>query len=150
MQEYSNKDTVDAVIIGTGAGGAPIIARLAEAGLKVVALEAGQFWNPKKDFATDEREQNKIIWNYERLSAGDDPISFGKNNSGYGVGGSTLAYTAYTPRPHPDDFTINCDFGVGKDWPIGYEDLEPYFDELESFLGVSGPTPYPWGPDRNV
>ncbi|RXJ44369.1 GMC family oxidoreductase [Gelidibacter gilvus] len=150
MQEYSNKDSVDAVIIGTGAGGAPIIARLAEAGLKVVALEAGKFWNPKKDFATDEREQNKIIWNYERLSAGDDPIPFGKNNSGFGVGGSTLAYTAYTPRPHPDDFTINTDFGVGKDWPISYEDLEPYFDELESFLGVSGPTPYPWGPDRNV
>lgn len=149
MREYSNKETIDAVIIGTGAGGAPVIARLAKAGLKVVALEAGKFWNPKQDFATDEREQDKIIWNYERLSAGEDPVPFGRNNSGIGVGGSTLAYTAYTPRPHPDDFTLNTDFGVGKDWPISYKELEPYFDELEQFLGVSGPTPYPWGPTRN-
>ena len=149
MKEYSNNEIVDAVVIGTGAGGAPIIARLAKAGLTVVALEAGKFWNPKKDFATDEREQRKIIWNHERLSAGEDALPFGRNNSGIGVGGSTLAYTAYTPRPHPDDFTINTDFGVGKDWPIGYKDLEKYFDELEQFLGISGPTPYPWGPDRN-
>ena len=148
MQEYSNDEIVDALIIGTGAGGAPIIARLAKAGLKVVALEAGKFWNPKEDFATDEREQNKIYWNYERLSAGKDALPFGRNNSGIGVGGSTLAYTAYTPRPHPDDFTIYKDFGVGNDWPIGYADLEPYFDELEQFLGVSGPNPYPWGPKR--
>lgn len=149
MQKYSNTQIVDAVVIGTGAGGAPIIARLAKAGLSVVALEAGKFWDHKKDFATDEREQRKIYWNYERLSAGEDALAFGRNNSGIGVGGSTLAYTAYTPRPHPDDFTLYSDFGVGKDWPIGYKDLEAYYDELEEFLGVSGPTPYPWGPERN-
>ena len=149
MQKYSNTEIVDAVVIGTGAGGAPIIARLAKAGLKVVVLEAGKFWNPQQDFATDEMEQKKIYWNYERLSAGSDPLPFGRNNSGIGVGGSTLAYTAFTPRPHPDDFTLNSDFGVGKDWPIGYKDLESYYDELEQFLGISGPTPYPWGPKRN-
>lgn len=149
MQKYSNNEIVDAVVIGTGAGGAPIIARLAKAGLKVVVLEAGKFWKPAQEFATDEREQHKIYWNYERLSAGQDPLPYGRNNSGIGVGGSTLAYTAYTPRPHPDDFTLNSDFGVGKDWPIGYKELEPYFDELEQFLGISGPTPYPWGPKRN-
>ncbi len=150
MQVYSNNEIVNTVVIGTGAGGAPVIARLAKAGLKVVALEAGKFWNPKQDFATDEREQNKIIWNYERLSAGEDALPFGRNNSGIGVGGSTLAYTAYTPRAHPDDFTLFTDFGVGKDWPIGYNDLEPYYDELEQFLGISGPSPYPWGPKRNA
>lgn len=150
MQEYSHKEIVDAVVIGTGAGGAPIISRLAKAGLKVVALEAGKFWNPKEDFATDEREQSKIIWNHERLSAGEDALPFGSNNSGIGVGGSTLAYTAYTPRPHPDDFIVQTDFGVGKDWPISYKDLESYYDELEQFLGVSGPSPYPWGPVRKT
>lgn len=148
MKTYSKTEIVDAIVVGTGAGGAPIISRLAKAGLKVVALEAGQFWKPKEDFATDEIEQQKIIWNHERLSAGEDALPFGRNNSGIGVGGSTLAYTAYTPRPHPDDFTIEKDFGVGKDWPFGYEDLEKYFDELENFLGISGPTPYPWGPQR--
>lgn len=150
MNIFSNNEVVDAVIIGTGAGGAPVIARLAKAGLKVVALEAGRKWDPHNDFATDEREQDKLFWNFERLSAGDNPLSFGKNNSGIGVGGSTLHFTGYTPRPQPDDFKIKTDFGIGKDWPITYWELEQYYDELELFLGISGPDPYPWGPARKV
>ena len=136
------------VVIGTGAGGAPVLARLAAAGLSVVALEAGHEWSPAKDFATDEAAQEKLFWNDERLSAGSDPLAFGKNNSGIGVGGSTLHYTAYTPRAQPDDFHLHRDFGVGVDWPIGHAELAPYYDELEAFLGVSGPSPYPWGPPR--
>ena len=132
-------DPVDAVVIGTGAGGAPLLARLATSGLKVVALEAGRDWSPASDFATDETEQNKLFWMDERLSGGGDPLAFGKNNSGIGVGGSTLHYTAYTPRPQPDDFRLHAELGVGVDWPIGYADLAPYYDELETFLGVSGP-----------
>ena len=148
LQRYGTKDIVDAVVIGTGAGGAPLLARLAQAGLKVVALEAGKHWNPAEDFATDERSQSKLFWRDERLSAGDDPIAFGNNNSGIGVGGSTLHYTAYVPRPHPDDFHLYRDFGVGADWAIGYDDLKPYYEEVESFLGVSGASPYAWEPDR--
>ena len=147
-RRFPGHDSVDAVVIGTGAGGGPLLARLAQAGLRVVALEAGKFWNPARDFATDEREQNKLFWTDERLSAGGDPLAFGNNNSGIGVGGSTLHYTAYTPRPQPDDFRLHTEFGVGVDWPLAYEDLEPYFDELETLLGVSGPSPYPWGPTR--
>ena len=149
MKKYSNTEIVDAVVIGTGAGGSPLLARLAAAGMKVVALEAGRHWNAATDFATDEREQDKLYWPFERLSAGADPLPFGRNNSGTGVGGSTLHYTAYTPRPHPEDFMINAEFGKGANWPLSYYDLEIYFDELETFLGISGPTPYPWGPARN-
>ena len=138
------RDTVDAVVIGTGAGGAPLLARLASAGRSVVALEAGKFWNPVADFATDERAQEKLFWNDERLSAGGNPLPFGANNSGTGVGGSTLHYTAYTPRAHSGDFRLFSEFGVGLDWPLGYSDLQPYYTELERFLGVSGPSPYPW------
>ena len=47
-------DEVDCLVIGLGAGGAPLLARLAMASLKVVALEAGPWHNPEKDFATDE------------------------------------------------------------------------------------------------
>ena len=148
MRHYPPSQIVDAVVIGTGAGGAPIMARLAAAGLSVVALEAGRQWNPAEDFATDETDQNKLFWTDERLSAGGDPVAFGKNNSGIGVGGSTLHYTAYTPRAQPDDFRIRSDFGVGADWPIGFDDLAPYYDVLERFLGVSGPASYPWGPAR--
>ena len=139
----------DVVVIGTGAGGAPILARLAQAGLRVVALEAGPFHVPERDFATDEREQLKLFWTDERLSAGENPLAFGTNNSGIGVGGSTLHFTAYTPRPHPDDFQMRHDFGVSEDWPFTYDDLEPYFTEVEQFLGVSGPSPYLWGGPRS-
>ena len=148
MKHYKTSETVDAVVIGTGAGGAPLLARLAAAGLKVVALEAGKHWNPATDFATDEKTQEKLFWNDERLSAGNDPIPFGSNNSGTGVGGSTLHYTAYTPRAQPDDFQLRTDFGVGEDWPLGFDQIEPYYDEAEQFLGISGPSPYPWGPAR--
>ncbi|QJD98274.1 GMC family oxidoreductase [Mucilaginibacter robiniae] len=149
MKRYSTHEVVDAVVIGTGAGGAPLLSRLAKAGLKVVALEAGKFWQPDTDFSTDERDQEKLFWKDERLSAGDSPVQFGSNNSGIGVGGSTLHYTAYTPRLMPDDLKLYTEFGVGVDWPLTYQQLEPYFNELEQFLGISGPTPYPWGPVRS-
>jgi choline dehydrogenase-like flavoprotein len=148
MQRYELTETVDAIVIGTGAGGAPLLARLAKAGLKVVALEAGKHWKPYDDFPTDERAQAKLFWNDERLSAGADPLPFGNNNSGTGVGGSTLHYTAYTPRVQPDDLRLQTEFGVGADWPLAFSDIEPYYDEIEQFLGVSGPSQYPWGPAR--
>ena len=149
MNTYSTNETVDAVVIGTGAGGAPLLARLAQAGLRVVALEAGTEKDPKTDYATDERAQEFLFWNDERLSAGENPLAFGSNNSGTGVGGSTLHYTAYTPRAQPDDMRLRTEFGVAADWPVDYhQDIEPYYDELEHFLGVSGPNDYPWGPKR--
>jgi choline dehydrogenase-like flavoprotein len=148
MKQYAPGEVIDAVVIGTGAGGAPLLARLAQAGLRVVALEAGPFWNPATDFATDERNQEFLFWNDERLSAGTDPVAFGRNNSGTGVGGSTLHYTAYTPRAQPDDLRLRTEFGVGCDWPLDFAEIEPYYDELEAFLGISGPSPYPWGPAR--
>ncbi|MDQ2752080.1 MAG: GMC family oxidoreductase [Bacteroidota bacterium] len=150
MKTFNTNETVDAVVIGTGAGGAPLLSRLAKAGLKVVALEAGNFWKPASDFATDEVAQSKLFWNDERLSAGKNPLAFGNNNSGIGVGGSTLHFTAYTPRPQADDFSLYSEFGVGENWPIGYKKLENYFDEIEQFIGVSGPQNYPWGNTRKT
>jgi len=149
MRRHEPSDIVDAVVIGTGAGGAPIMARLAEAGLSVVALECGRAWDPARDFATDEEAQGKLYWMDERLSAGADPLRFGANNSGIGVGGSTLHYTAYFPRAQADDFRLKSDFGVGADWPVPYAEIEPYYDELEAFLGLSGPQNYPWGAARS-
>ena len=148
MNTYPVTDTVDVIVIGTGAGGAPLLSRLAKYGLKVVALEAGHFWKPATDFATDEVAQSKLFWSDERLSAGSNPIAFGNNNSGIGVGGSTLHFTAYTPRPQADDFNLYSEFSIGENWPISYDDLENYFDEIEQFIGVSGPANYPWGRKR--
>ncbi len=148
MNRFSPDETVEAVVIGLGAGGAPILTRLAQAGMKVVGLDAGPWHDPARDFATDEVAQGKLFWNDERLSAGDTPLPFGKNNSGTGVGGSTLHFTAYTPRVQPDDLLLRTEFGVGEDWPVGFDEIVPYYEEVERFLGVSGPTPYPWGPAR--
>ncbi|WP_425148596.1 GMC family oxidoreductase [Deinococcus sp.] len=140
-------DAADVVVIGSGAGGAPLISRLARAGLKVVALEAG-VRHPPAGIATDEVAQAELFWLDERLSAGADPVAFGRNNSGRGVGGSTLHYTAYTPRAQPDDLRLHSEFGQGVDWPLEFSELERYYDEIEQFLGVSGPAEYPWGPPR--
>ena len=149
MKVYQDTEIVDAVVVGTGAGGAPLLARLAAAGLSVVALEAGRAWNPETDFATDEVAQNKLFWKDERLSAGKDPLPFGSNNSGTGVGGSTLHFTGYTPRAQPDDFKLHTHFGIGQDWPITYDELEPYYTEVEQTIGVAGPGSYPWGGFRS-
>ena len=77
MQRFQQDEEVDAVVIGTGAGGAPILARLAQAGRKVVALEAGTFQDPAK-FASDEIAQSGLYWLDERISGGDTPVAFGK------------------------------------------------------------------------
>ncbi len=147
MKRYDNEEEVDALVIGTGAGGGPLMARLAQKGLKVVALEAGK-WHDPRAFATDERAQEFLFWLDERISAGKHAVAFGANNSGIGVGGSTIHYTAYVPRALPEDFQIRTDFGVGFDWPIPYSSIEPYYDAVEAFIGVSGPENYPWGPKR--
>ncbi|MGI4981006.1 MAG: GMC family oxidoreductase [Janthinobacterium lividum] len=148
MRRYATDEVVDAVVIGTGAGGAPLLWRLARAGLKVVALEAGPwFENPAEDFPTDEAAA-AIYWLDERLSGGADPTAFGGNNSGTGVGGSTLHWGAYAPRPDPRDMKLKTVDGVAVDWPMSREDLDPYFEEVETFIGVSGPENYPWDPAR--
>ncbi len=147
MRRHGLEDVVDAVVIGTGAGGAPVLARLARAGLKVVAIEAGSFLEPH-EYASDETAQSYLYWLDERITDGANAVAFGKNNSGIGVGGSTLHWGAYVPRPAPRSFKLRSEFGVGVDWPLGYQDLVPYYQEVERFIGVSGPAEYLWEPER--
>lgn len=148
MRHYADSDELDAVIIGTGAGGAPLLAKLAAAGLKVVALEAGEwFESPAEQFPTDEVE-SPIYWKTENLTTGDTPQVLGANTSGMGVGGSMLHWGAFCPRPDPRDLKLLTETGKGIDWPIEYRDLLPFYEEIEQFLGVSGPEHYPWDPTR--
>ena len=147
MRRFADDDVVDVVVVGTGAGGAPLLSRLAEAGLRVVALEAGPDFAPS-EFTPDELESTKINWMSERLSGGDDRTAFGPNNSGFGVGGSTLHWGAFTPRPDPRDVRLRSDTGEGRDWPIDHAELIRYIERVESDIGVSGPAHYPWDPSR--
>jgi choline dehydrogenase-like flavoprotein len=149
MRRYADDEIVDAVVVGTGAGGGPILAKLAAEGLSVVALEAGPwFESPTDEFATDEVSASKIYWTGERLSAGKTPVVFGGNNSGTGVGGSTLHWGAFVPRADPRDLKLRNETGTGVDWPLRYEDLLPFYEDVETFLGVSGPATYPWDASR--
>ena len=149
MKIFSTQDVVDVVVIGTGAGGAPVLAEFAEAGLSVVALEAGRWWDPAKDYAADESQMSELYWLGERLSAGSTPTAFGGNNSGTGVGGSMLHWGAFVPRADPRDLKLHTDSGLGVDFPLTYEDLLPFYIEVEKFIGVSGPAKYPWDPARS-
>ncbi len=147
MRRHGEDEIVDAVVIGTGAGGAPLLAKLAARGLRVVALEAGRNWEPGEHTA-DETEGTDINWMEERLSGGATPTAFGPNNSGIGVGGSTLHWGAFTPRPDPRDLRLRALTGVGQDWPIAHPELVGYIEEVERFIGVSGSALYPWDPAR--
>ncbi|MEI3868249.1 GMC family oxidoreductase [Microbacterium sp. CCNWLW134] len=147
MRTYPTDETVDVVVVGTGAGGGPLLARLAAAGLRVVALEAGPNFDPDR-LIPDEVEGRRVNWMSERISGGDAPTAFGPNNSGRGVGGGTLHWGAFTPRPDARDLALRTEFGVGEDWPIDHGELTRYIEEVERTIGVSGPTPYPWDEER--
>ncbi len=150
MDSTSHKriEDPDVLIIGTGAAGGVLAKELAEAGLKVVALEAGPHWVPELDFVSDEKAANQLYWTDRRITGGDDPIELAGNVTGKGVGGSTVHYTMVALRMHAEDFRTRSVDGVGEDWPVTYEALEPYYEEVERALGISGPVRWPWGPKR--
>jgi choline dehydrogenase-like flavoprotein len=148
MRGYADDDEVDFAIVGTGAGGGTLTCKLASAGFRVVAFDAGPFWRPLEDFASDEKEQQKLFWQDERIVAGSDPIQLGANNSGRGVGGSTVHFTMLTPRFRPEWFRSRSLLGYGVDWPFDWDEIEPYYEEAEEMLQVSGPLSYPWGRRR--
>jgi choline dehydrogenase-like flavoprotein len=148
MREYALDDAVDFAIVGAGAGGATLACQLAKRGFSVVCFDAGPYWRPLEDFASDETEQQKIYWTDDRITGGADPIALGGNNSGRGVGGSTVHFSMISLRWRPEWFRSRSVLGYGEDWPITYEELAPYYDAAERALSVSGPVRYPWGPRR--
>ena len=66
-------DEVDFLVVGTGAGGGTLACRLAEAGFSVVGLDAGPWFRPLEDFASDEAEQTKLYWTDDRISDRREP-----------------------------------------------------------------------------
>jgi choline dehydrogenase-like flavoprotein len=144
MRRFADSDEVDLVVVGCGAGGATLLQRLARRGWRAVALDAGPFWDPDADWVSDEAGSHHLYWTEPRVITGDDPVPLGSNNSGRGVGGSMVHYAGYTPRLHPSDFETQTRDGVGADWPIRYEDLRPYYADLEGELPVAGER-WPWG-----
>ncbi len=145
--------TFDVAIVGAGACGSLVAAKLAARGMSVVVLEAGKRFDPAVDLANSEANGARILWNEPRVYAGKHGVV---PKAGAGVGGGTLAWLGVMPRFHPDDFRTRSIDGVGADWPIGYEDLRPYYEQIEREFGVAGdcgpfaPEPYklPMPPHR--
>ncbi|HEY1829977.1 MAG TPA: GMC family oxidoreductase N-terminal domain-containing protein, partial [Acidimicrobiales bacterium] len=144
MRRYDQHEEVDAVVVGCGAGGGVITQRLARQGWKVVAFDAGPFWDPDRDWVSDEAGAHVLYWNEPRVISGDNPIELGANNSGRGVGGSMVHFAGYAPRFHPSDFQTHSLDGVGADWPISYGHLKQYYEDMEAELPVAGQS-WPWG-----
>jgi len=144
MAHYRDDDEVDLLIVGAGAGGSTLAQRLARRGWRIVILESGPFWDPDRDWVSDEAGSHALYWTANRLIGGHDPVELGKNNSGHGVGGSMVHYAGYAPRFHPSDFETRTRDGVGADWPITYRDLKPHYERVEAELPVAGQD-WPWG-----
>ena len=144
-RRFNDSDSVDYAIVGVGSAGGVLLQRLARAGFKVVGFEAGPFWDTERQWVSDETGSHNLYWNDLRITGGKDPLALGANNSGRGVGGGSVHWASFVPRFHPSDFEVYSRDGVGADWPIDYEDIEPYYELLEREMPVAGPAYYPWG-----
>ncbi|HMC12233.1 MAG TPA: FAD-dependent oxidoreductase, partial [Pirellulaceae bacterium] len=137
----------DVLIIGAGPTGAVAAKRLAEAGMKVVVLEQGDW--PDYSQARADHDDYEITagrnWSANpnrRQAAADYPISDTDSDISAvmynAVGGSSVIFAAHWQRNMPSDFRVRTLDGVGDDWPLTYEDLQPYYEQVEEDFGVSG------------
>ncbi len=138
---------VDVLIIGAGASGAAIAWSLVETRMHILCLEQGD-WIFDKDFPS--RRDDYELARYGKFScdpnvrglredypinADDSPIMPVNYNA---VGGSTINYLGHWPRMKPSDFRTRSLDGVAEDWPVDYATLEPFFEENDRIMGVSG------------
>ena len=149
----------DVAIVGSGAGGGMAAYRLAKAGAKVVLLEAGGYYDP-----ADPKYITQLKWPWEspRRGAATDARSGGDFDAAWGgwdidgepysakdgtefhwfrsrmLGGRTNHWGRISLRFGPDDFRRGSLSGVGDDWPITYDDMKPYYDQVDRLIGVFG------------
>jgi len=136
--------STDVVVVGSGPCGALVAHDLAAKGFSVTILEAGKRFDPQIDLRNRESNGGRILWNEPRTYSGKDSVM---PKAGLAVGGGTLAWLGVMPRFHHADFKTHSTEGVGADWPIGYDDLRPYYGEVEREFGVAGECG-PFSPER--
>ena len=148
----------DVCVIGSGAGGGPVALTLAQAGYSVLVLEKGP-WLTEKDFYKDEmaccrrsvytpllKDERHVIEEQNRQgewyseSTYESGWDFWNGNV---VGGSSNFMSGFFYRLKPEDFRLLSEFGPIDganiaDWPISYDELEPYYPKAETEVGISG------------
>ena len=160
MSDFQIKKTpkdYDVCIVGSGAGGGMAAYVLANAGIKVVLLEAGPMYDPAKNVT-----QLKWPWESPRRGASSPYRHFGDFDAAYGgwelegepytrkdgtqfdwfrsrmLGGRTNHWGRISLRFGPKDFKRKDTDGLGDNWPISYEDVAPYYDKIDQLIGVFG------------
>lgn len=157
LQVKKQPKQYDAVVVGSGAGGGMATYVLAKAGLKVCLIEAGPMYDPAKNVT-----QLKNPWESPRRGASTKFRPFGdfdacywgweidgepythKDNTKWDwwrarmLGGRTNHWGRISLRFGPKDFKRRSIDGLGDDWPIGYEDIKPYYDKVDKLIGIFG------------
>ena len=163
FQVQRSAPVYDVVVIGSGAGGGTAVQVLTKLGVKVALLEAGPMLNPAKDF-----KEHMWPYQVAHRGAGDKAESyFGRNDFGYFgapngywemegepytvahgsefrwfrsriIGGRTNHYGRISLRFADYDFKPYHFDGLGFDWPITYDEVAPYYDKAEQFIGICG------------
>ena len=158
MQIIENEKKYDVVIVGSGAGGGMATKILTDNGLTVALMEAGPHFDP-----ANPDQQLHLKWPYESPRRGRGSTrAFGDFHASYGdwnvdgepyemkgdtkfnwwrsrmLGGRTNHWGRISLRFGPNDFKRKSIDGLGDDWPIGYDDIKPYYDKVDKLIGVTG------------
>lgn len=151
-------ESYDVIIVGSGAGGGMAAKVLGNAGLKVAVMEAGGDFDPAK-----EKYRTQMRWPWESPRRGANTVRpFGDFDAAWGgweidgepytrtdgtefdwfrsrmLGGRTNHWGRISLRFGPRDFKRKSIDGLGEDWPIGYDDIKPYYDRVDKLIGVFG------------
>ena len=167
FQSGTNDRTYDAIVIGTGISGGFAAMELCRKGLNTLVLERGRMvkhgdyptanldpWDlaynnqvPAEEIATHYAKQNRLHWwvNQDNLHwiNKDDEYPYDEVGRfdwirGHHVGGRSIMWGRHCYRWGDPDFEANARDGIAVDWPVRYADIEPWYDYVETFVGISG------------
>ncbi|MCB1498561.1 MAG: GMC family oxidoreductase [Bauldia sp.] len=137
----------EVLIVGAGPSGLVAAKHLTQSGFDVVCLEQGErvdhgsYWGDKPEFELMIQKRWHPNPNVRDLES-DYPVNTSESDVPIlmynAVGGTSIVYGAHWQRFMPSDFRVQTLDGVADDWPFTYEDLAPYYDEMEAEIGVSG------------